>query len=145
MKSFSGLLSLSGLTLVALTALTACHNADTPKAGSPAEAAKTYMTYAYEKNYGQFANAFVFSSDTVEASRHEANVRAVQELLEEKGEDFYVSMDSVSQINILSEQIDETGTRANVTLETVCRSGMRDTTVHGLVKGGDGWKFYEDK
>lgn len=144
MKSLSGLLSLSGLTLVALTALTACRNGSS-EADSPAEAAKTYITYAYERNYGQFANAFVFSSDTIEAGRHAANVRAVQELLEEKGDEFYVSIDSVSQINVLSEKIDENGTRAEVWLETVCRGGLRDTTPYTLVKREDGWKFYEDK
>lgn len=140
-KSLSGILLAGGM---ALTVLTACRNGS-PKADSPAQAAKTYLTYAYERNYGQFADAFVFSSDTVEAGRHEANVRAVQELLNEKGNEFYVSMDSVSQINILSEKIDESGTRAEVTLETVCHGGMRDTTTHELVRREDGWKFYEDK
>ncbi len=143
-KSLSGSLCLSGGALAVLLTLTACRNGS-PASGSPAEAAKTYLTYAYEKNYEQFANTFVFSSDSIEAGRHEANVRAVKELLDEKGEEFYVSMDSVSQIRILSEKIDETGDRAEVTLETVCKGGLRDTTVHELVKREDGWKFYENK
>ncbi|MDE5735862.1 MAG: DUF4878 domain-containing protein [Bacteroidales bacterium] len=128
----------------ALLPLTACHNG-APKAGSPTKAAKTYMTYAYNRDFEQFANAFIFASDTMEADRHEANVRAVKEILEEKGESVYVAMDSVSDIRVLAEELDETGTRAKVTLETVCRGGKRDTTTHDLVKVGDDWKFYEDK
>ncbi len=137
------LLSLIGCTAAAAL-LTACHNG-TPKGGSPGKAAQTYMGYAYNRDFEQFANAFIFASDTMEADRHEANVRAVKEILEEKGEAAFVAMDSVSDIRVLAEDLDETGTRAKVTLETVCRGGMRDTTVHDLVKVGNDWKFYEDK
>lgn len=135
--------SIIGCT-AALVLLTACHNGAS-KTGSPAKAAKTYMGYAYNRDFEQFANAFIFASDTMEAGRHEANVRAVKEILDEKGDEFYVAMDSVSEIRVLAEKIDETGTRAKVTLETVCRGGKRDTTTHDLVKVGDGWKFFEDK
>lgn len=137
-------LFIMGGAAVLLALLTACGNG-TPKAGAPGKAAKTYMTYAYNRDFEQFANAFIFASDTMEADRHEANVKAIKEILDEKGNEFYVAMDSVSEIRVLAEEIDETGTRAKVTLETVCRGGMRDTTTHDLVKVGKDWKFYEDK
>lgn len=133
-----------GCTVTAIALTAACRNGAS-KAGSPGKAAQTYMTYAYERDFERFADTFVFVSDTVEADRHAANVRAVKEILEEKGEAFYVAMDSVSEIRVLTEDIDGTGTRAKVTLETVCRGGMRDTTTHDLVKVGKDWKFFEDK
>ena len=83
--------------------------------------------------------------EVVEPDRHDANVRAVKEILDEKGDEFYLPTDSVAQIRILTEDIDETGQRAKVTLETVCHGGRRDTTVHDLVKTGAEWKFIEVK
>ena len=136
--------SIIGCTAAGLVLLTACRN-DEPKTGSPGKAAQTYMTYAYERDFEQFANAFIFASDTVEPDRHDANVRAVKEILDEKGDEFYLPTDSVAQIRILTEDIDETGQRAKVTLETVCHGGRRDTTVHDLVKTGAEWKFIEVK
>lgn len=123
---------------------TACGDG-TPKPGAPGKAAKAYLTYAYERNYDAFANAMVFASDSVEPGRHAANVRAVKEILDEKGDEFYVSIDSVKQINVLSEVLDESGLRAEVMLETVCRNGLRDTTAYELVKREDSWKIYQEK
>lgn len=136
MKTLSTVVKLALVAALIITT-TACS-----KKSKPGTAAKMYVTHFYQKDYDKFVAGLVFEDDSI-PGRREKNVKAMEVFLEEKGPHY--PMDSVSKINIITEEFSDDKETAKVSLETVLKNGKADTTIYTMIESGNEWKISSEK